>query len=611
MAGLTTRLTHWKTTKNLTSGNADARTRPVLGPSGGVEVGPRWLRLGDTYAASFTVVGYPAQVGAGWLEPLTCYPGRLDLAVFIDPVPPQAAAARLRRQLGRLESTRQTRAHHGRLESPEVDLAAADARDLAAALASGNGRLFRVGLYLTCHAATPDDLTAHCAQVRAIAASLLLDAQPASFRTLQGWVTTLPLATDRLEQRRTFDTDALAAAMPFASPDLPTPDVGPWTVPHGVVYGANAASAGLVVWDRWACDNHNTVILARSGAGKSYLTKLDLLRSLYQGVEAAVIDPEDEYARLCAAVGGAYLHLGAPGVRINPLDLPATLDTDPDNGAPTADTAGDVLADRAIAVHTLVAVMLGEPLSPAGRAALDRAVIAAYQQAGITADPRTWRRPAPILADLATQLHADSDPAAALLAAGLAPYVTGSWRHLFDGPTTTRPEGHLVVFSLRDLPDELKTLGTLLTLDCLWRHVTNPRRRCRRIVVVDEAWLIMRDPEGAKFLYRMAKSARKYWTGLTVVTQDAADLLGTPLGQAVVANAATQILLRQAPQAIDAIGEAFDLSDGERAWLVSAEKGTGLLIAGPGQRVALQVLASATENALITTDAAELADLDA
>jgi type IV secretory pathway VirB4 component len=570
-----------------------------VGPAG-VEVGPRWLRLGEGYATSFAVVGYPAQVAAGWLEPLACYPGRLDVAVHIDPVPPAAAADRLRRQLGRLESTRRARAEGGRLEAPEVDVAAADARDLAAALATGNGRLFRVGLYLTVHAPTLEQLEAECSQVRAVASSLLLDPQPATFRTLQGWTTTLPLAVDRLAMRRAFDTAALSAAFPFTSPDLPTADIGPWAAPTGVLYGLNAATSGLVIWDRWAADNHNTVILARSGAGKSYLAKLDLLRSLYTRVQAAVIDPEDEYRRLAHAVGGAYLHLGAPGVRINPLDLP----TNP------GDQASDALADRAITLHTLTAVMLGAPLDPPARAALDRAAIAAYTAAGITADPRTWRRPAPLLTDIAHHLDHDTDPAGRALAAGLAPYVSGSWRHLFDGPTTTRPDGHLVVFSLRDLPDELKTLGTLLTLDCVWRRVSNPRDRRRRIVVVDEAWLIMRDPAGAKFLHRMAKSARKHWAGLTVVTQDAADLLLTPLGQAVVANSATQILLRQAPQAIDTIGDAFDLSDGERTWLLAAGRGDGLLLAGPGRRVALTGCASDFEHQLCTTNPSELTDLD-
>jgi type IV secretory pathway VirB4 component len=384
--------------------------------------------------------------------------------------------------------------------------------------------------------------------------------------------------------RRAFDTDALAAAFPFTGVDLGSGD--------GVLYGTTTSGSGILCWDRFAQDNHNSVILARSGAGKSYLAKLEALRSLYRGIEVFVVDPEDEYARLASAVGGTYLHLGNPGVRLNPFDL-----------AP----GPDALTRRALFIHTVVAVLLGAKPDPAATAALDRAVLATYATAGITADPRTHGRPAPVLADLARNLEADPDPAAVAMAARLAPFVAGSHRQLFDGPTTTRPDGHLVVVSLRDLPDELKAVGTLLTLDAIWRRVADPTARKRRLVVIDEAWLLMRDPEGARFLYRAAKSARKHWCGLTVVTQDAADLLGTDLGQAVVANAATQILLRQAPQTIDALAEAFGLSDGERAFLLAARRGEGLLAAGT-ERVGFQAVASPAEHALITTNPAELAD---
>ncbi len=278
-------------------------------------------------------------------------------------------------------------------------------------------------------------------------------------------------------------------------------------------------------------------------------------------------------------------------MRLNPLDL---------------GPGPDALIRRALFIHTLVAVLLGGSPDPAARAALDRAIVAAYHAVGITADPRTHARPAPVLADLARVLGEDNDPAARTLAARLAPFVTGTHRALFDGPTTTRPEGHLVVFSLRDLPDEIKAVGTLLTLDAVWRRVSNPADRRRRLVVVDEAWLLMSEPEGARFLFRMAKSARKHWCGLTVVTQDSGDLLGSDLGQAVVANATTQILLRQAPQTVDALTQAFHLSDGERAFLLSARQGEGLLAAG-SDRVAFQTVASPIEHRLVTSDPAELA----
>ena len=585
--------------------------RPTVKPAtpfgpDSVEVHPRALRVGDGWCRSFAITGYPREVGRGWLEPLCAHPGRLDVALHIDPVPAALAAQRLRRQLARLESGRRADAAKGRLADPDVEVAAEDARELAAGLARGEQKLFRVGLVLTVHAGDEKQLDAECARVRALCASMLLEARPATWRSLQGWATTLPLGVDALGQRRAFDTDALAASFPFASAEL--------SATTGVLYGTTTSGTGLVSWDRFAQDNHNSVILARSGAGKSYLAKLEALRSLYQGIEIAVVDPEDEYRRLAETVGGAYVHLGAPGVRVNPFDLDAGTETGAGDGGPgnddplgddPGDEPGDALASgpvvrRALFVHTLVAVLLGEKPDPATAAALDRGIVSAYESAGITADPRSHARPAPLLTDLAAALDADGDPAAHTLAARLAPYVSGTHRGLFDGPTTTRPDGHLVVFSLRDLPDELKAAGTLLTLDAIWRRVSDPAKRKRRLVVVDEAWLLMAERSGAEFLFRMAKSARKHWAGLTVVTQDAADLLGSPLGQAVVANAATQILLRQAPQSIDTLAESFGLSAGERAYLLGAARGQGLLAAGV-DRVAFSALASPAEDAICRT----------
>jgi type IV secretory pathway VirB4 component len=559
-----------------------------------VQVAARHVRAGDDWSATLAVTGYPAEVSAGWLEPLLSYPGRVDVTLHIEPIPVAVAAARLRRQRARLESGRRAGIDRGQLDDPDTESAADDARDLAYRLARGEGKLFRLGLYLTVHAGSEEELAAEVQAVRALAASLLLVTVPATFRSLQGWATTLPAGTDQLLLRRTMDTAALAASFPFTSPDLPRDPADPQALP-GVLYGVSTAGPGLVAWDRWAADNHNSVTLAASGAGKSYLAKLEILRSLYQGTECWVIDPEDEYARLAGAAGGAYVQLGAPGVHLNPFDLPAA-------GRARAGT----LTRRALFIHTVIAVLCGEPPA-AERAALDRAIMTAYQRAGITSDPRTWARPAPLLAALAVALRAAKTPAATALADRLVPFTEGSHSGLFAAPTTTRPEGHLVVFSLRDVPDELRPAATLLALDTTWRAVSDPARRRRRLITVDEAWLLMRDPEGARFLFRLAKSARKAWAGLAAVTQDAGDVLSTDLGRAVVANSATQILLRQAPQAIGKVADEFRLSAGERQLLLAARRGEGLLAAGPSARVSFQAIASPAEHYLCTSDPAEIA----
>jgi len=401
--------------------------------------------------------------------------------------------------------------------------------------------------------------------------------------------------------RRTLDTSALAAAFPFTSPDLPPPNPTSTAAPAGVFYGHNLGSQGLVHWDRFALDNHNSVILGRSGAGKSYLVKLELLRSLYRGVEAYVIDPEDEYTRLADAVGGTSIGVGVEGVRLNPFDLP--LHTRPD-GRRTAPK--DTLVRRSLFLHTVVSVLLNAQLTPDERAVLDQAISTTYQRAGITSDPRTWTRHAPLLGDLTAVLRGSKNRMASNLAARLRPFTAGAFSSLFAGPTTARPEGHLVVFSLRELADELKPAGTLLTLDSIWNQVSSPATRRPRLATVDEAWLLMQSAAGADYLFRMAKAFRKRWAGLTVATQDTGDLLGSDLGKAIVANAATQILLRQAPQAIDEITQVFDLSQGERQFLLTADRGQGLLAAGT-HRVAFEAVASPTEHYLITTDPAELA----
>jgi hypothetical protein len=393
------------------------RTGPV--PAGlpgpeALEIGPRTLDSGGVLHQTLAVTGYPREVGPGWLQPLLDHPGPIDVAVHLEPVPTVVAAERLRRQLARLESSQRLDAARGRLDDPQLEAAANDAQELARGLATGQGRLVRVGLYVTVRGQDRAELDAEVARVQGLLGSLLLAAHPTTFRALQGWVTTLPLGLDLLRLQRTMDTAAVAACFPFASADLPPPAGG------GVLVGRNLRTQGLVCWDRWAQPNFNQVILARSGAGKSYLAKLEALRWLYQGVQVLVVDPENEYARLTQAVGGAYLRLGHPGVHLNPLDL---------------GTEPDALTRRALFTHTLVAVLVGSALNPAAAAMLDRAVLAAYATRGITSDPRTHPRPAPLLADLAQALAGDPDPPGRRWPPASPPLPPGA----FGGCLSSRP----------------------------------------------------------------------------------------------------------------------------------------------------------------------------
>ncbi|SHL81307.1 VirB4 family type IV secretion system protein [Streptomyces yunnanensis] len=567
----------------------------VSGPEA-IEVHARTLAIGAHVATTLVVTGYPAEVSPGWLAPLLNFPGHLDIALHIDPVPNPVAAAGLKKQRARLESGRRAGFTKGHLDDPEVEAAAADAAELAYRIARGEGKLFHVALYLTLHAPDEDTLADQAAAERALAESLLMTVAPTTYRALPGWFATLPLGIDTLKIRRTFDTAALAACFPFTSPDLPTPTTTDGET-SGVLYGLNAVSGAPVLWDRFAQDNYNSITLARSGAGKPYLTKLELLRLLFTGVTASVIDPEDEYVRLAETVGGRVVRLGADGVCLNPFDLP---DSAPDSE--------DALTRRVLFLHTFLAVLLGTDLTAAEKAVLDKAILGAYTRAGITADPRTWQRTPPTLADLATILNEDGSEAAADLADRLVPYTTGSHSQMFNGPSSAGTSGHLVVYALRSLPDEVTAPAMLLALDAIWRHVASRPGTGRHLVVVDEAWRLMHDGAGARFLFRMAKAARKRWTGLAIVTQDADDVLASPLGRAIVSNAATQILLHQAPQAIDVISENFHLCHGEREFLLSASRGEALLLTGDRRhKVALTSIAAPGEHDVITTDPGELA----
>jgi hypothetical protein len=566
-----------------------------------VEVAARYLTADGEHIAALAVAGYPRQVHAGWLDPLAGYPGRLDVSVHVEPVDPTIAAERLRRRLARLEAGRRHGATHGQLADPEVDAAAGDAQDLADRLARGESRLFRVGLYLVVYAPDEAALTEAVAAVRALAASMLLDARPASYRQVAGWTTCLPIGIDALRVHRVMDTEAIAASFPFTSPDPPPLDPAAAALAPGIVYGLNLGSSGLVTVDRWAQPNLNMIVLGSSGAGKSYLVKIDLLRSLYAGVQGLVVDPEGEYVALTEAVGGTVVQLGQPGVHLNPLDLP----TDP-YGRP----APDAYVEACLFAQTVVAVLIGDP-NPDERSVLDAAITATYAGAGITDDLRTWVRPAPLLAHLAATLADPTGPAGQVgvgLAGKLHPYVSGAYSGLLAGPTTVAPHGHLVTFDLRALPEPTQALGTLLALDAIWRQIsqpapTDPTGRPRpRIVVVDEAWTLLQTRAGARFLARMARSSRRHLAGLTIATQDAADVLGSELGRAVVHNAATQILLRQSTQVIDNVVRTFDLSHGERDFLLRAGQGQGLVVTA-GRRMAVQTVASpGTEHSLITTD---------
>lgn len=549
-----------------------------------VEVRARRFQCGDGYGAVFAILDWPSHLPYGWMSTLLSSPrAHCEISIHTDPVPTEFAAAQLRRRRARMEATQRYTAAHGRLEDPRLEAAASDAAELADQLAGGETRLHRMSVYVTVHAETEHDLDLAAARLRAQATAQLMDARPLTFRQLPGLTATIPVGIDAPGCTKTVDTGTLAASFPFASPEVP----GEPTY-DAVLYGLNLASGAPVLWDRWRSDNHNSVVVARSGAGKSYFAKTELLRQLYNGVEIAVIDPDGEYRALAEHVGGTVYAPGS-GAAMNPFELPA-------------EPGADGLARQQMFIGTVVETALGEPLTAAETAIVDATAAALYRDAGFTQDPATWDATPPVMADLLTKLEATGSETGEALAARLAPYITGGLSGLLAGHgdqvADTGAGTHLRVFDLSGVAEELSALTTLVVLDSIWKRLRNDGTK--RLVLVDEAWLLLSDGAGAKFLSRVAKTARKRNAGLMVVTQDAADMLSSDLGHTVIANSAQQILLRQAPQSVAAVAEAFGLTEAERDIIATARQGEALLLAGE-VRVAFGAVAAPEEHQLCLT----------
>ena len=559
------------------------RLPPELWPDT-AQVAARRVEIGEGYSAVLLLVNYPAVLPLGWLEHLVGNHTRIDTAIHINGLSSETATSRLHRRRARLESTRRYAANQGRLDDPDVEAAAQDAADLAGRIARGESQLHNIAVYVTVHAPTPEELTKAVTRIRAAATAAMIDLRPATARQIPGLFSCLPIGVDAIGASRTVDTHVAAAAFPFTSADVPG------TVSaDAVLYGLNLVSGSPVFWDRWSQDNHNSVTLARSGAGKSYFTKLDLIRQLYHGVAVTVVDPEAEYLALTRHVGGRIIQPGSSGTQLNPLALPKEPETE------------DELGRRSLFVTTVLATLLNAALSPDEVAAAHRAVAASYAEASITADPATWATKPPDLTDVLRHLYVDK--AGGQLASRLSPYISDS--SLFAPVKGKQPpvgDAPLTVYDLSAVPSELTGVVTLIVLDEIWRNVRADSSR--KLVYVDEAWLLLRQGSGADFLSRLAKSARKRSCGLAVVTQDTDDVLASDLGRTVINNAATQILLRQAPQAVDDVANAFRLTGAERNLVATANRGDALLLSGD-THVAFRAIASQAEHRLCLTGLSE------
>lgn len=549
-----------------------------------IEVDFDHIKVGDTYFRTLFVAGYPRFVSANWLAPLINFDHTLEIAMYHYPVEAKDILSELRRKIGEMEATLATDLSQGKVIDPAVQVALQDAQSLQEQLAKGAERFFQFALYVTVPASSLDELNTISKQVEATLGSLLIIAKRATLQMEDGFRSTLPLAQDHLSIIRNMDTTSLATTFPFTSSEL--------SANEGVMYGVNEHNGSLIIFDRFSLENYNAVCLAKSGSGKSFLVKLEALRSLMFGTEIIIVDPEDEYKTLCQSIGGEYISFkyNAPA-KINPFDMSGIYEE-----------GENELGFKIMSLHRLFRVIMGN-LTPSEDALLDRALIATYQQKGITQDPTTQRAAPPLMEDLYKVLARMEEQEAHGLAQRMERFISGSMAGFFSAQSNIDLKNTFTVFSIRDLEDELRPVAMFIILDFIWTRIRRDLKR--RILIVDEAWYMMRYPDSGMFLWSIAKRARKYYLGVTTITQDIEDFLNTELGTGIIQNSSIQILLKQSPAAIDKIAKTFYLSEGEKQLLLSADVGEGLFFAG-ANHVAIRVVASQEEHRLITSKPQEI-----
>ena len=551
------------------------------------------FQLGTRYARAYYVYGYPRELYTGWLSSMVNLDEVLDMSLIIQPVKSEVVLDNLRKKVGQLEAGIQIDAEKGRVRDPAKQAAILDAEEMRDKLQVGEERFFRFGLYFAIYGSSMDELQFISHKVESMLGQQLIYSKPASTQQEQSLNSILPQFTDQLQIYRNMNTGAISTSFPFTSADL--------TQENGILYGINMHNSGLVIFDRFSLENGNSVVFAKSGAGKSFAVKLEALRSMMLGTEIVIIDPENEYQKMADAVGGAYVRLSLnSATRINPFDLPQVVD---------AEEADNALRSNLITLHGLLRLMMGgaqaqiqgggntPALTPAEEADLDAALIETYARAGITNDPLTHAATPPTVNDLYdTLLHmAGTGPQ---LAQRLRKYTSGTFAGIFSQQSNVNINNQMVVFNIRDLEDELRPVAMYIVLNFIWNKTKSDKKR--RLMIVDEAWQLMKYEDSANFMFSLAKRARKYNLGLTTISQDVEDFMASRLGRAIVANASMQILLKQSPSAVDVLADVFKLTDEERKRLSQFPIGQGLFFAGQNH-VHIQVIASPTEAGLIST----------
>ncbi|PIP57437.1 hypothetical protein COX03_03180 [Candidatus Woesebacteria bacterium CG22_combo_CG10-13_8_21_14_all_39_10] len=561
----------------------ELRVQDIIAPEH-IETDFDYFKINDVYFRTIYVAGYPRFVTPGWLEPVVNFDSSLDISFYIYPIDGKSVLDDLRRKIAEMEAEISTDLQRGKIVDPVTEAKLEDARGIQEQLVRGAERFFEFGFYITIPASTLEDLNHTTKQIESTLGSLMVVAKHALLDQDSGFMTTAPFGFDRLNVTRNMDTTSLSTTFPLTSAELSSD--------KGILYGINSKNESFIIFDRYSLENPNMTIFATSGAGKSFFVKLEALRSLMLGTEVMVIDPETEYKPLAKAVGGEYISFGFSSLsKINPFDL-----------SQAVEEGENQLGLKILSLHSLFKVIMGA-ITPTQEALLDRALVSTYRAKGITQDPATQGKEPPLMEDLYKTLIGMESPDALDLASRIEKFVRGSFVGIFDQQTNVNLKNPFTVFSVRDLPDALRPIAMFIILDYIWTRVKKDLKK--RLLIVEEAWHMMKYPDTAQFLWSVVKRSRKYFLGLTTITQDVEDFLSQDIGKAIVTNSALQLLLKQSPAAIDKVGEVFYLSQGEKNLLLAANVGEGIFFAGP-HHAPIRITASQDEYQLITSKPQDL-----
>ncbi len=559
--------------------SASLELKDVIAPSA-LEIQSKSINLGDKIARTYFVISYPSTLTDNWLSPIINLDKVFDVAIHIEPVDTSTILRQFQRKVAEVQSQIMEREGRGLVRDPQLDMAYRNLEDLRDRLTQAQEKMFEVGLYITIYAESENELFKVENEIKSLLESKLIYLKPALFQQDDGFKSILPLADDKLSVYQKLNSEPLSSFFPFVSFDL--------TSDKGILYGVNRHNSSLIIFDRFSLDNYNSITFATSGAGKSYATKLEIIRTLMFDTEVIVIDPEREYERLAEALGGRYFNISLNSDNhINPFDLPI----------PGKDeTAADVLRANIINLVGLFRIMLGG-LTPEEDALIDRAVTETYAIKDITPDADFSRIDPPLLSDFEMVLSGMEGTES--LVSRLSKYTHGSWAGFINQPSNVDINKKFVVFSVRDMEDDLKPVAMYIVTHFIWNEVRKNIKK--RLLVVDEAWWMMKSEDTASFLFSIAKRGRKYFLGLATITQDVGDFLKSPYGLPIITNSSLQLLLKQSPSTTDALQKTFNLTDEEKYLLLECNKGEGIFFAGL-KHVAVKVISSYTEDQLITSD---------